>query len=242
MPLAVEVFKPNLLISQADHFDQLFSRKGQEVSRDLISEMRLIQTEACQYYLKLYYHGGKHLRRFLGKSRCRRERDNLLYFKRLGIPVPTLVAFGERRRLTRQACLITEALENTESLLTLHQSRSPLLQNSAIKDYLITQIAEYTERLHRNRFVHIDLKWRNILVNTQTLKVYFIDCPQGHRVRFLLERGIVKDLACLDKVGRYALSKTERLRFYMRYSGITRLTKFDKKRIKRILLFFKGRE
>ena len=73
--------------------------------------------------------------------------------------------------------------------------------------------------------------------------VFVIDCPMG---RFMfgafLSRGIVKDLACLDKVGSKALSRADRLRFYLSYSGKRRLADKDKRRIHRVLSFFKGRE
>jgi hypothetical protein len=53
---------------------------------------------------------------------------------------------------------------------------------------------------------------------------------------------IVKDLACLDKLGKRVLSRTQRLRFYHQYTGREGLTLEDKRRIKAVLIFFKGRE
>ena len=70
-----------------------------------------------------------------------------------------------------------------------------------------------------------------------------IDCPAGG---FwwgpFLQYRIIKDLACLDKVGKYQLSRTQRLRFYCQYTGRRRLAAEDKKRIGKILRFFEGRE
>jgi hypothetical protein len=57
-----------------------------------------------------------------------------------------------------------------------------------------------------------------------------------------LTRGIIKDLACLDKIARKQLSKMERLRFYLAYKGKSRLSVKDKKEIYRVLRFFEGRE
>jgi len=53
---------------------------------------------------------------------------------------------------------------------------------------------------------------------------------------------IVKDLACLDKVAKYCLTHTQRLRFYLTYAGHSRLNKADKQRIRRVIDFFRGRE
>ena len=57
-----------------------------------------------------------------------------------------------------------------------------------------------------------------------------------------LQYRIVKDLACLDKVAKYNLTRTQRLRFYLDYAQQNRLSTMDKQRIRRILGFFSGRE
>jgi hypothetical protein len=57
-----------------------------------------------------------------------------------------------------------------------------------------------------------------------------------------LARGVVKDLACLDKVGRKALSRTDRLRFYLAYRQQQKLTRSDVREIDKICHFFDGRE
>lgn len=53
---------------------------------------------------------------------------------------------------------------------------------------------------------------------------------------------IDKDLACLDKVAKQVLTRTQRLRFYLQYRGVLRLTGADKRQLRRILKFFEGRE
>ena len=82
----------------------------------------------------------------------------------------------------------------------------------------------------------------NLLVD-EAGQVFFIDCPTGAFWwgPFLRYR-IVKDLACLDKVACKVLSRTQRLRFYLQYRGRARLNAADKKRIRRIIGFFEGRE
>lgn len=86
------------------------------------------------------------------------------------------------------------------------------------------------------------LKWRNLLVDDQPL-VYFIDCPNGaFWWSFMLRYRITKDLACLDKVAKYHLSRTQRLRFYLQYRRRRHLNESDKKRIRQVVAFFEGRE
>ncbi len=93
-------------------------------------------------------------------------------------------------------------------------------------------------------FAHNDLKWRNLLVtHGERPQVYLIDCPSGgYWWQPFLSYRIVKDLACLDKVAKYHLTRTQRLRFYLDYAQHARLTAGDKKRVRRIVKFFEGRE
>ncbi|NLJ12975.1 MAG: heptose kinase, partial [Gammaproteobacteria bacterium] len=58
----------------------------------------------------------------------------------------------------------------------------------------------------------------------------------------MLRYRIIKDLACLDKVAKYHLSNTQRLRFYLQYKQKTRLSAQDKQQIGKIVRFFEGRE
>ena len=104
------------------------------------------------------------------------------------------------------------------------------------------QVASATRALHEHHFAHNDLKWRNLLVN-EAGELFLIDCPSGD---FwwgpLLNHRIVKDLACLDKVARYTLSRTQRLRFFLLYRQQQRMGPDDKALIRRILTYFEGRE
>jgi len=106
------------------------------------------------------------------------------------------------------------------------------------------KIANYTHILHSQSFIHNDLKLRNILISLDPLaKVYFIDCPVGRkRYGWQRQRGIIKDLACLDKKSKYVLSRPQRLRFYKQYCQCNKLTQRHKKQIRKVLQFFAGRE
>ena len=125
------------------------------------------------------------------------------------------------------------------------QNRPKLFSNRSWVAQVITQVAEITRTLHQHRFCHNDLKWRNILVSedVERPQVYLIDCPVGQRLfgPFLSHR-FIKDLACLDKVGRRALSRTQRLRFYKEYRLCDRLTEKDRDIVQKILVYFKGRD
>lgn len=193
------------------------------------------------YYVKQYRCRGRHLRRYLGRSRARAEWENLHVFRRLGLNTARPVAFGEDK--DGRGIVVTQAVHGAVDLATLAREAPLVLNDPAFQIAVGARLADATARLHESRFAHGDLKWRNILVDAETREVFLIDCPQGRTVaRVFLERARVKDLACLDKVARRHLSRTRRLWFYKKYAGICRLSAPDKKRIGRVLRFFEGRE
>ncbi len=219
---------------------------GQLISQGPLNVLYKLKCKEKNYYVKWYYQRGKHLRKYVGCSRLKREKENLLLFKKLGILAPTVVAFGEKTTslLTKQGMLVTEELLNTQDLAAVASENLAYLKDRKWLMRVMQQVAEYTRCLHQNNFIHTDLKWRNILITcSEHPKVYFIDCPLGKKTtRLFLSRGKIKDLACLDKKAKYHLSKTMRLRFYFQYAGIKRLMPQDKKTIGKILKFFAGRE
>ena len=232
------------VLAKLSSFEAAIQVRGEEVSKDKMSRLVKARIADKDYFIKYYYQSGRHLRKYIGRSRIHAEFQNLKLFEKLGIATPKLICYGEFRRkgILRTGVLITEGIDNITDLAILYKNQSLLLKNNKWLRQVINMVADYTSRLHQHGFAHNDLKWRNILVTAEP-KVYFIDCPQGRRRRgIFLKRGIIKDLACLDKVAKYALSRTMRLRFYLAYTGKKRLTKKDKQQIKLILAFFQGRE
>lgn len=226
--------------------DAVFALQGKQITSDPLSEVLLVQVDTRRYYVKRYHGAGKNLRRFIGRPRVQSEWRNLLLFKSWGIPVATVVAYGMEQRgcAFHRGALITEELYDTEDLAQLADRGDGRLRDRHWVDHVLPQVARATRVMHEHRFAHNDLKWRNILVDSQPLaNVYLIDCPGG---TFwwgpFLEYRKIKDLACLDKIGKYQLSRTQRLRFYLTYCGRDRLGRGDRARIRKIIHYFEGRE
>jgi hypothetical protein len=194
--------------------------------------------------VKRYSGAGKGLRRYMGRPRVKSEWQNLKRFAKWGIPTAPVVAWGLERmggQFARGA-MITREIPHTDDLAVMAQHDDPRLRDPAWVDQLSLQLARATRAMHDHHFAHNDLKWRNLLVD-QAGTLYFIDCPAGaFWFGSWLRRRIIKDLACLDKVAKYKLSRTQRLRFYLRYKGRQRLKDSDKERIVHVLNYFKGRE
>ncbi|MFT3962213.1 lipopolysaccharide kinase InaA family protein [Propionivibrio sp.] len=233
--------------------EQVFSLEGERITQDSLSEVLLLEREGRRYYVKRYSGNGKNarkrwfgLRQWLAPPRVKKEWQNLLLFHDWEIPTAQLAAYGLERRCGgfRRGAVVTEEIPNTTDLAKLAQRCDPRLRDRRWVAEVSAQVARIARRMHDLNFVHNDLMWRNLLVtNGDAPVVYLIDCPSG---RFwwgpFLQHRIVKDLACLDKVGKYHLTRGQRLRFYLDYAGRDRLNAGDKRRVRRIVRFFEGRE
>lgn len=219
--------------------------EGEFITASPISKVQRVTVDGRRFYVKIYTAGGKNLRRWIGRSRVQAEWENLMFFHKLGIPTAPIVAYGKATALGiyRNGALVTAEVPNTRDLARLHEENHPLMSSRRWVSAVSHLLADYTARLHRHRFGHLDLKWRNILVTlSEKPELFFIDCPAGQIRRGpTAQRWFIKDLACLDVIARKRLSKTQRLQFYMDYLSIERLTLEEKHRIRSILDFFKGR-
>ncbi len=221
--------------------DKCFAVDGEQITQDPISQVVVTTVAGKRYYVKRYNARGKGFSKWLGPRKARGEWRNLLLFRKMGLAVPPIVAYGKRGQ---RGVLVTEEVANTVDLSDLADQNAPQLKDPNWIKPVIEQVAEGTRKMHQHRFAHNDLKWRNLLVTMNgDPKVYFIDCPSGRTWCWpFLEYRIIKDIACLDKVAKYHLSESERKYFYQVYSGRQTLNQKDKKRIEKILKFFEGRE
>lgn len=231
---------------QADFgsLERVFALEGERITRDPLSELIRVKRQGVYYYVKRYRNAGKGLRRYAARPRIKAEWQNLRRFAKWGIPTAEVIARGLERKAGAfvRGAMITREIPNSRDLADLANEESSLLDDPAWVQQVSLQIAQATRIMHQHSFTHNDLKWRNILVDEQ-VKVFLIDCPLG---TFwwgpMLRYRIIKDLACLDKVGKYHLSNTQRLRFYLQYCQRARLTAWDKKQVGKIVRFFEGRE
>lgn len=233
--------------------DHVFALEGELITKDPLSCVLRVERDGLRYYVKRYSGNGKNvrkrwfgLRQWLAPARVRKEWQNLLFFAKQGIPTARLAAYGIERcwGAFRRGALVTEEIRDTTDLAKLALQNDARLHDRRWLSAVSAQVARITRRLHDAGFAHNDLKWRNLLVtNGDAPRVYLIDCPSGGFWwgPFLRYR-IVKDLACLDKVAKYHLTRSRRLRFYLDYVGRERLDANDKRRVRRIVRFFEGRE
>lgn len=233
--------------------ESVFSLNGDLVADDSLCHVLRVTVGGQRYYVKRYVGSGKNLRRrwfglrpWLGAPRVRSEWRNLLAFRSWGIPTATLVAYGLERRAGAfvRGALITAEIPDTMDLDRIAQDDDSRLHDRHWVAAVSRQLAAIARTLHAAGFAHNDLKWRNLLVDSQAVPtVSLIDCPSGAFYRgAVLDYRMIKDLACLDKVAKHHLSRSQRLRFYLDYVQRQRPSDEDRKRIARIVGFFDGRE
>jgi hypothetical protein len=212
------------------NLDDVFALKGEQITSERISDVIRVSHNGTRYYVKRYFKGGKGLRRLFGKPRIQSEWENLRWFSMQGIPSAEVVGYGMERccGLFKRGALITREIPDTMNLEKLAKNNDPRLADNSWVSAISAQVANAMRLMHKNQFIHNDLKWRNILVDQQS-KLYFIDCPLGGiwRGKFF-EYRVYKEFAMLDRVARYKLRNTQRLRFYLQYADKHRLGESDK--------------
>ncbi len=225
--------------------DSVFALEGEMVALDSMTRTLRIEINGRGYYVKRYAGlGKKPLRRWFATPRVQLEWENLGHFAGWKIPTARLVGYGLQSQGGRflRGALITAEIPDTTDLSVIARSGDPRLKSRRWLDGVSRQLADIARRLHDRRFVHGDFKWRNLLVD-KTDRLHLIDCPSGGFWRPpFLEYRIVKDLACLDKLAKRYLSRGRRLRFYLDYAQKKSLDAGDKRRIRKIIGFFTGRD
>lgn len=210
--------------------DGVFRLKGEHITGERLSDVIRVKHAGIRYYVKRYYVAGKGLRRFFGKPRIQSEWENLLWFSQQGIPTAPVVAYGMEKNfgLFRRGALITREIPRTRDLADIARGNDPRLSNRQWVKHVSQQVADAMRTMHARHFIHNDLKWRNLLVDDEW-QLYLIDCPLGafwHGKLF--EHRVLKEFATLDRVARYKLSRSQRLRFYLQYTHKDRLDADDK--------------
>lgn len=172
---------------------------------------------------------------FFGRSKVRREHDNLAQLRAWELNAPAPVAYGEERWagwLVR-SFLMSEGIPNPLPLDGFIRDRLPVLppeESRRARRELIEHLAHCTRRLHEHEFVHHDFFWRNILLSGGDLTRFFlIDAHKGRCWRPGHDRqGRATDLAALDAPAPHFLRQTERLRFFLLYRGHQRIDAEDR--------------
>ncbi|HSF72090.1 MAG TPA: lipopolysaccharide kinase InaA family protein, partial [Methylotenera sp.] len=223
------------LINIFGNLDAIFALNGQKITQDKVSDVIKVAHQGVNYYVKRYTSAGKGFKRFFGKPRVQGEWENLQWFAQWGIPTANLIGYGLEKKwgLFQRGAIITQEIPNTLDLAQFADQQG-LSDNRLVKK-ISAQLAKITRTLHAHKFIHNDLKWRNILIDDNH-QVYLIDCPLGDFWSGeLLNYRKIKDLKTLDNRAKKHLSRTQRMRFFLSYVNNHCLTPDNKQLLLRLL-------
>ena len=224
---------------------RLLCQAMQKITLDRRSGVSILPLESS-YYVKTFVGTRSRLKDWLGISRYRREVRNLQYFAALGLGTPKVIACGQEYRfgLLQRSVLVTAEVTGALDLAALIREKGLYACGIASARAILAQVAISAQILHTAGFYHKDLKPRNILVrrNGEQPELFFFDCPSGHQPpKFMLHRGIVRDLAHLEDGLRGHIRRTDLLYMYQQYRGCKRLSAEDKALAREVISYYAQR-
>ncbi|MHC5059795.1 MAG: lipopolysaccharide kinase InaA family protein [Planctomycetota bacterium] len=156
-----------------------------------------------------------------------------------GIKTPETIAWGEQWAgcFESRSFIMTLKIPQAESI---ERKLPDFFYGERAGDNLkrriefITGLADFIKRFHESGFRHCDLYFSHIFLGEQG-QFYLIDLQRVFEPMLLKERFRAKDIAQLyySAPAEY-FSRTDRLRFYLRYTGRRKLTGTDKRFIQKV--------
>ena len=150
-----------------------------------------------------------------------------------GINTADVVAWGCEKNFLfdRMSFVIVKEIENADSL----EKKLPYFPSTKYKKEFIGRLADFAKKFHDTGLRHRDFYLCHIFYSESTGTFTLIDLQRIFKPVLFSKRFQIKDIAQLYySAPKEHFSKTDRLRFYLRYKNIIRLSSADKKFIKAV--------
>lgn len=187
-------------------------------------------------YFKRYAYTKNKWEFFLRRSKAANEFLNYQRLKALNIPTLDVIALYEQRQFGRLtvACIVTKEEPNTMQLDDFYSHvmlNMPKPQRRVVLNSVRNQLFEQISKAHENGFFHLDLKWRNVLIqqNGGSYTPIWIDCPRGIQRGFFNYRLKVADLSSLSRKALLFFSTQQLYRMLYLYLGKSATKKVARK-------------
>jgi len=172
------------------------------------------------------------------KSTMAYDMDPAEKLRSLGVSTPRTVACGQRwsHFFEQRSFVITEQVPNALSLEKFlpRYCYGKSLDDVQRKRKFIESLADFAREFHATGFRHRDFYLCHIFFSDDG-KFTLIDLNRAFQPIFLAQRYRVKDIAQLYYSSPGSVfSRADRLRFYLRYSGRSRLCGRDRRFIKKV--------
>lgn len=157
-----------------------------------------------------------------------------------GINTPKTLFYGEQwgALFEKRSFVITEKIPNAESLerkLPESFNKPDTVEKLRLRRSFIAELAAFIRRFHDTGYCHRDL-YLSHLFYSDSRDFYLIDLSRVFRPVVRGQRFRVKDIAQLYySAPAENFSRTDRMRFYINYTGRNKLTGKDKAFISKVL-------
>lgn len=175
-------------------------------------------------------------------SSCWHERVMIKQLALKRIPVPVVVAYGEKMLLgyERASVLITQGIvgQPLERFVPKYFARNAYGEELARRRRWIRLLAEMIRRFHLAGYCHRDLYLSHIIIGIKRDDrpvFHLIDLARCFKMRRRKQRWIVKDLAALNYSAGPCITRTDRLRFVRTYLAVDHVNHYGKRLIARIV-------
>jgi hypothetical protein len=157
-----------------------------------------------------------------------------------GVPTPKTIAYGTQwgSLFEKRSFVITEKIPQAEALerkLPEYFNGQPTGANLKRRKQFIAELASFIRKFHGTNYRHRDLYFSHIFQDNNG-GFFLIDLARAFKPVVLCRRYQIKDIAQIyySAPKRY-FSNTDRLRFYLGYTGRSKLTGADKIFIRRVI-------
>jgi tRNA A-37 threonylcarbamoyl transferase component Bud32 len=157
-----------------------------------------------------------------------------------GIGTPKPICYGEQwgALFEKRSFIMTEKIADAEALerkLPTCFSKPATSENLKLRRSFIAELASFIVRFHQTGYRHRDLYFSHIFCNGDG-RFFLIDLARAFKPRLLARRFQIKDLSQLyySAPGRH-FSRTDRLRFYIGYTGRRELAARDKVFVREVI-------
>ncbi len=149
------------------------------------------------------------------------------------IRTPKIICYGEQwgGLFEKRSFIITEKIPNAKSLerkLPEFFGQQDTAEKLKLKRKFIAQLANFIKKFHQTNYRHRDLYFSHIFYGDNG-KFYLIDLARMFKPLIFSQRFRIKDISQVHySAPAKHFSNTDRLRFYLNYTGHKKLTSKDK--------------
>jgi ADP-heptose:LPS heptosyltransferase len=172
-------------------------------------------------------------------SFARLEFDSTTELAAMGINTPRTIAYGEQwgSLFEQRSFIITQKIPDAEPLerkLPDCFAQATTAHNLRLRRKFILQLAAFVKRFHQTGYRHCDLYFSHIFYDGGG-QLHLIDLSRAFRPAVLTERFRLKDITQLHySAPASVITKADRLRFYLSYSGHQKLNTDDRAFIRKV--------